>query len=136
MVPIRHWRMVLGNITPKASDRDVEVQKVAPRFKRDAQNQPIEELEGYNLSFLALKGCDQICKLPLSAKKEVEDIQKLLADGQAIVRVKFINAVLKAYALKSNTTGELLTGISMSADSLEVTSVEKPEVEDVLIDFQ
>ncbi len=136
MVPIRYWRMALGNITPKASDRDVEVQKVAPRYKRDAQNQPTEILDGYNLTFLALKGTDQVCKLPLSAKPAVEELQKLLEDGQSLVRVRFKNPVMRAYALNSSNGNGLLTGISMSADSFEVTSVEKPEIDDEMINFE
>lgn len=135
MVPIRYWRITLGCLTPKASDRDVEVQKIAPRYKRGADNKPTEVIEGYNLSFLALKGCEQVVKLPLTAKTAVEELQKLLADKQTIVRVRFNNIVIKPYALISNTSRELLTGISCTADSLEVTSVEKPEVDD-LIEFE
>ncbi len=134
MVPIRYWRMVLGNVTPKASDRDVEVQNVAPRFKRDEQNKPTQEIEGYNLSFLAIKGCDQTVKLPLTAKKAVEELEKLLSDKQTIVRVKLNNLAMRAYAMHRN--GELFTGISATADGFEITSTEKPEVDTDLIDFQ
>lgn len=138
MVPIRYWRMVLGNITPKASNKDVEVLKVAPRYKRDAQNQPTEILDGYALTFLALKGTDQLCKLPLSAKPAVEELQKLLEDGQSLVRVRLKNPVMRPYALNSSSNGNgLLTGISMSADGFEVTSVEKiDDIDDEMINFE
>lgn len=134
-VPIRYWRMVLGNITPKASDRDVEVLKVAPRYKRGADNKPTDATDGFNISILALKGCEQVVKMPLSAKKQVDELEKLLSDKQSIVRVKFGNLVIKPYALKSDMSGELLTGLSCTADSLEITSVEKPEIDAELIDF-
>lgn len=134
-VPIRYWRMALGCMTPKASDRDVEIQSTSIRYKRGEDGKATTEIEGYNIDFLAIKGCSQTVKLPLTAKKAVEELQKLLSDKQTIVRVKFNNMVIKPYALISNTSRELLTGISCTADSLEVTSVEKPEVDDELIDF-
>lgn len=134
-VPIRYWRMVLGNITPKASDRDVEVQSVSMRYKRGEDGTPImTEPDGFNLEVLSLKCSSQTIKLNLSAKKEVEELQKILSDKQTIVRVKFNNLVIKPYALKSNTNGELLTGLSCTADGFEITSTEKPEIDD-LIDF-
>lgn len=131
-IQIRHWRMALGNITPKASDRDVEVQGTSFRYKRGEDGKPTNEIEGYNLDILALKGCTQTVKLPMAAKKSIEDLEKLLADKQTIVRVKFNNLVLKPYAMNRN--GELFTGISATADGFEITSTEKPEVDD-LIDF-
>lgn len=131
-VGIRHWRMALGCITPKASDRDVEVQSTSIRYKRGEDGKPTSEIEGYNVDFLAIKGCSQTVKLPLTAKKSVEDLQKTLADKQTLVRIKFINPVLKAYSMYRN---ELFTGISATADGFEITSTEKPEVDDDLIDF-
>lgn len=131
-VPIRHWRMALGCITPKASDRDVEVQSTSIRYKRGEDGKPLAEIEGYNLDFLAIKGASQTCKLPITAKKSIEDLQKLLADKQTLVRVKFINPVLRPYSMYR---GELFSGISMAADGFETTSIEKPEVDDELIDF-
>lgn len=133
-IPIRHWRMALGCITPKASDRDVEVLGASIRYKRgeDGKPTPSSEIDGYNLDFLAIKGCSQTCKLPITAKKSIDDLQKLLADKQTLVRVKFINPVLRPYSMYR---GELFSGISMTADGFETTSIEKPEVDDELIDF-
>lgn len=133
MVPIRYWRMVLGNITPKASDRDVEVEKITPRLKRGEDGKPTQETEGYNLSFLALKGCTQTVKLPLTAEASVKKIQELLADGQAIVRVKFIGLSMRAYQM--NVDHENLVGITASADDVEVTSIDRPDIDDVTLDF-
>lgn len=132
MVPIRYWRMSLSNIVPKSSDKDVEILSAIPRMKRGVDGKPTEVIEGYNLSFLALKGCDQTVKLPLSAKPAVEELQKLLADKQTIVRVRFNNLIMRAFAINR---GDLMTGISCSADGFEITSVEKPEVDD-LIEFE
>mgnify|MGYP001041631001 CR=1 FL=1 len=133
-VPIKYWRTVLGCITPKASDRDVEVQGTAIRYKREEDGKATTEIEGYNIDFLAIKGCSQTVKLPLSAKKAVEELQKLLSDKQTIVRVKLNNLAMRAYAMHRN--GELFTGISATADGFEITSTEKPEVDTDLIDFQ
>ncbi|MCM1119579.1 MAG: hypothetical protein NC543_09490 [bacterium] len=133
-VPIKYWRMPLGCITPKASDRDVEVQSTSIRYKRGEDGKPLAEVEGYNLDFLAIKGCSQTVKLPLTAKKAVEDLQKILSDKQTIARIKLTNPVLRAYSMSRNS--ELFTGISMSADGFEITSTEKPEVDTDLIDFQ
>ena len=72
-------------------------------------------------------------KLPLSAKKAVEELQKTLSDKQTIVRVKFNNLIMRAYAMNRN--GELFTGISATADGFEITSTEKPEIDDDIIDF-
>lgn len=132
-VPIRHWRTVLGCITQKASDRDVEVQSTSIRYKRGEDGKATTEIEGYNLDFLAIKGCSQTVKLPLSAKKAVEELQKTLSDKQTIVRVKFNNLIMRAYAMNRN--GELFTGISATADGFEITSTEKPEIDDDIIDF-
>lgn len=131
-VPIKYWRTPMGCITPKASDRDVEAQSVSIRYKRDEEGKATTEIEGYNLDFLAIKGCSQTCKLPTTAKKSVDDLQKLLADKQTLVRVKLTNPVLRPYSMYR---GELFTGISMSADGFEITSTEKPEIDDDLIDF-
>lgn len=136
MIPIRYWRMALGNITPKASDRDVEVQKISQRYKRSEDGSKTDILEGYNIEFLANKGCSQTVKLPLTAKESVGAIEKAMIDKQAIIRVKLLNLELHPYALRSNSTGELLTGISATADGAEITSIEKPEIDDDLVDFE
>ncbi len=133
-VPIKYWRMPMGCITPKASDREVEVQGTSIRYKRGEDGKATMEIEGYNLDFLAIKGCSQTVKLPLTAKKAVEELQKLLADKQTLVHVKLIAPVLRPYSMYRN--GELFTGISVTADGFEVTSTEKPEVDDDLIDFE
>lgn len=132
MVPIRYWRMVLGNITPKASDRDVEVESVRPRFVRDSDGNPTSEIDGYNLTFLAIKTTTQVIKLPLTAQKNVEEIEKLLSQ-QSIVRVKFIGLNMRGYAMMQN--GELSTGISARAENVEITSTEAPEIDDLDVDF-
>lgn len=132
-VPIRYWRIALGCITPKASDRDVEVLGASIRYKRGEDGKATTEIEGYNIDFLAMKGCSQTVKLPLSAKKAVEELQKTLSDKQTIVRVKLNNLVMRAYAMNRNS--ELFTGVSATADGFEITLTEKPDVDDEIIDF-
>lgn len=132
MIPIRFWRMALGNICPKASDRDVEVSGIRTRYVRDTDNNPTSTPEGYNLSFLCLKGFTQTVKLPLTVQPKVEEIEKLLAQ-QAIVRVKFIGLNMRAYAMMQN--GEQIVGISATAQDVEITSTEAPEIDDIDVDF-
>lgn len=59
-IPIKYWRMPMGCITPKASDRDVEVQGTSIRYKRGEDGKATMEIEGYNLDFLAIKGLSLI----------------------------------------------------------------------------
>ena len=132
-LPFRHIRIVLGCTTPKASDRDVEVQSINPRYKRDANNNVTEALDGYNLDYLANKGCSQTVKLPATARLNVEKVLSYLADKQTIVRVKLINSEFKLYDTVIN--GKELKGISAKADNIEITKVETPEIDDEEIDF-
>ena len=120
-VPMRYWRIPLGCITPKASDRDVEVVSVSKRYKRDTENRPTDELDGYNLDFLAIKGCTQTIKLGLSAAATVQKIESLIADKQTIVRVKILGYNGRAYAMFRDS---LMSGISITADDVEITSTE------------
>lgn len=132
-IPFRNIRIVLGCLTPKASDRDVEVQMIKPRYKRDANNNVTEELEGYNLDFLAVKGGSQTVKLPITAKENVEKALALLADRNTTVRVKFNNPDFKIY--DTVLGGEPRKGVSGKADNIEITKIETPDIDDIEIDF-
>ena len=132
-IPFRYIRIVLGCTTPKASDRDVEVQSIVPRYKRDANNNVTDELEGYNLDYHAVKGCSQTVKLPVTAKANVEKVLGYLADKNTIVRVKFSNPDFRLY--DTVISGKELKGISGKADNIEITKVETPDIDDLEIDF-
>lgn len=131
-IPFRYIRIVLGCTTPKASDRDVEVQSISPRYKRDANNNVTEKLDGYNLDYLAVKGCSQTIKLPVEAKANVEKVLSYLSDKQTIVRVKLISPEYKLYDMERG--GQSFKGISAKADNIEITKVETPDIDDE-IDF-
>ena len=132
-IPFRYIRIVLGCTTPKASDRDVEVQSIKPRYKRDANNNVTEELEGFNLDYLAIKGCSQTVKLPDTARPNVEKVLSYLADKNTIVRVKFNGLDLRLY--DTVLSGQPRKGITGKADNIEITKVETPEIDDEEIDF-
>ena len=126
-VPMRYWRIPLGCITPKASDRDVEVVAVSKRYKRDADNKPTDEVEGMNIDFLAIKGCIQTCKLAATGTANAEKVAALIADKQTIVRVKFVGYNGKAYAMYRDS---LNSGLSITADDIEITSTETVDADD------
>lgn len=122
MIRLSYLRIPLGSMTPKASDKDVEVINVKTRYEQGTDGKPdLEKPLGYSLEFLGIKACTQNVKLPLTAKTSVEKIKELI-DAQCTVRCKFESMDSRIYEIRNadNTTVVL----SCKADDVEITSTE------------
>lgn len=132
-ISLKNLRLGFANIAYKPTDKDAEATKAVPRFKIE-NNVRTDVLDGFAVDIIGVKGAEQTVKLPLTAKKAVEEIQKLLADGKTTVRVRFIGFSAKAYSLARE--GQNLSGVSCSANDVEITSTEAAEDElDIEIDL-
>lgn len=134
MIPIRHIPLVVGNVAPKRSDRDLEALSIRPRFKADpATGRPTKEQEGYTLVFQGVKGFEQALKLPMEVQKKAAELKAAL-DAGFVVRISPVGFRARLYAM-TNQQGQLLSGVSISASDFEITSKSQPE-EDVFLDLE
>lgn len=124
-INLRNLRLGFANIAYKATDKDAEAVRAVPRYQRDADNKQTDVLDGYSVDIISVKGAEQTVKLPITARSSVEHLQKLLADGKTVVRVRFAGFRARAYSMAQENRN--LSGISCSADNVEVTSTEAAE---------
>lgn len=123
-INLRNLRLGFANIAYKATDKDAEAVRAVPRYQRDADNKQTDILDGYSVDIISVKGAEQTVKLPITARSSVEHLQKLLADGKT-VRIRFIGFCARAYSMAQESRN--ISGISCSADNVEVTSTEAAE---------
>ncbi len=134
MIPLKNIPLVVGNVAPKLSDRDLEALSIVPRFKVDpATGRPIKEQEGYTLVFQGVKGFEQAIKLPMEVQKKAAELKAAL-DAGFVVRISPVGFRARLYAM-NNQQGQLISGVSISACDFEITSKSKPE-EDILLDLE
>lgn len=121
----------LGNLAPHISDKVVDVESVRPRYKIDPDTKKSTgEIDGFNLDFFGVKGGVQTVKLPMDVKDQIAKIDEALKTG-SIVHVNFgTPSTFKArfYAMLNN--GSLIQGITATASTLEIISIDTPELED------
>ncbi len=123
MVDIRNIRIPLGALTPRASDKEVEVVGTSINYEMDNNRKPIlDKSIGFSVEFLAIKGNLQRVKLPLSTKTTIEQIKKAL-DSYEIVKVEFINFKAQLYSIR-NVDSSITVVLSCKADDLIITSTE------------
>lgn len=123
-INLRNLRLGFANIAYKATDKDAEAVRAVPRYQRDADNKQTDVLDGYSVDIISVKGAEQTVKLPITARSSVEHLQKLLTDGKT-VRIRFVGFRAKAYSMAQESRN--ISGISCSADNVEVTSTEAAE---------
>ena len=135
-IDIKNIPLRLANLATRPSLKSVEVDSVQPQFRFDKEAQKsTEEVVGFKLNFIGVKGILVTVKLPLSVEEKIATIAKEL-DGASIVKVNFGNpSTLKAYAYAyvDRATNLLRTGINASAQTLEIVEIESPDDFD---DFQ
>lgn len=121
----------MGNLAPRISDKTVEVESVRPRYKIDSETKKSTgQIEGYNLDFFGVKGGVQTVKLPLDVKEKIAKIDDALKTEKN-VSVNFGNpCTLRArfYAMIKN--GVLIQGITATASTLEIVSIDEPDFDD------
>ena len=80
----------LSNVAPKSSDKTVTVQSVSVRPQYDkGTHKPIpDSIDGYNLTFYALRSGSQTVKLPKDVEPQIKKIKEAL-DHDAFVSVSF-----------------------------------------------
>ena len=112
---------------------EVVVDAVRTRYKIDnATKQRTDVQEGYVIDIIAAHGKVQSVKVPMEAKEVIEQITEALKN-EKVVKINFgTNASTlrgRCYAMFSN--GQLLKGISCTATSINVVSIEEPELEEL-----
>lgn len=123
MIPYKYWRIKLDTVTPKPSDRDVEVAETSKVFKR-SDGKVTQEVTNYVIEFLAIKGTTQKVKLPLELADKIAELQSHL-DKNEIVRVKFIDLQMKVFSMQTEKGN--LVGITACASDFEITKIESVE---------
>ena len=123
----------LCNIAPKSSDKTVTVQSVSVRPQYDKRtHKPIpDSIDGYNLTFYALRSGSQTVKLPKDVEPQIKKIKEAL-DHDAFVSVSFgTPSTFRArfYAMESG--GRVIQGITANAEKLEIVSIEQPDLDDL-----
>lgn len=122
----------LSNLAQKPSDKAVEVDSVRKRKKIDPVTHQVipDEYEGFALDFIGVKGGTQTVKLPQAMEGTIQKIEQALK-SQSIVKVNFGNpSTLRGrfYAMLQN--GQLIQGITASAETVEIISIDSPELDD------
>ena len=123
----------LSNVAPKSSDKTVTVQSVSVRPQYDkGTHKPIpDSIDGYNLTFYALRSGSQTVKLPKDVEPQIKKIKEAL-DHDAFVSVSFgTPSTFRArfYAMESG--GRVIQGITANAEKLEIVSIEQPDLDDL-----
>lgn len=109
----------------------VTVTEARTRYKIDPEtNSRTEEIDGYSVDIIAVHGKLQTVKLPVDTKSTVEKIQTAIKDNQIVTADFGTPSTLrgKCYAMIRN--GQLLSGISCTADTINIV-----KIEDELDDF-
>ena len=134
---VKYVPLKLGNLATHFSDKTVDVESVRPRYKIDPDTKkPTDILDGYNLDFFGVKGGVQTVKLDLTVKTAFEQIKAALEKG-CIVKVNFgTPSTLRArfYAMKHNDG--ILQGITATASTVEIVSIEEPEIDEDFGDIE
>lgn len=111
---------------PSARDHQVIDVKITHKFNSET-NQTTEEIEKVSIIILGYKGSTPAVKLPIELADKVADLKQKL-DSDSIIRVNFDKLKVRAYAL-INTKGELVSGVSCSAEDFEISTLD--EIEDL-----
>jgi hypothetical protein len=123
---IRPHDIVLNqtNITGKRKPT-VLVDAVSKRYKIDKETQKrTDEVEGVNVDIIAAHSMVQTVKLPLSVSATCDEIADALRNNK-IVSIDFGKPSTlrgKCYAMLRN--GQLVSGVSCTADTINIVSIE------------
>lgn len=120
---------ITGRRTP-----NVTVDAVHERYKRDADNQPTDELDGVNVDIIACKGKIQTVKLPINCKETTTKISEALKDGK-IVTVNFGEkaSTLHGTCFAMLRNGNIISGVSCKAEEINIVKIENL-LDDELLD--
>ena len=123
----------LSNVGPKPSDKAVIVESVSirPEYDKTSRKAIPDSVDGFNLTFFALRSGSQTVKLPKEVEPQIKKIQEALAQD-AIVSVSFgTPSTFRArfYAMESG--GRVIQGITANAEKLEIVSIEQPDLDDL-----
>lgn len=118
---LKDLRLGLSNVVANPNKSTVEV--VSARPYTDAH----QVIIGYRLDILCCRYARNAVKLENTAENKalVEQVNALLRT-QSLVEVNLINPVVRAYAMISN--GNLLSGISIKADTFTIASDDDVEI--------
>ena len=123
----------LSNVAPKPSDKTVIVESVSirPEYDKASRKAIPDSVDGFNLTFFALRSGSQTVKLPKEVEPQIKKIQEALAQD-AIVSASFgTPSTFRArfYAMESG--GRVIQGITANAEKLEIVSIEQPDLDDL-----
>jgi len=111
---------------PNPSLNYAVVSSVKPRLEISETRKPIPGTKaGYNLDYYAVGGAIQTVKLPLEVEKTIHEIEEALK-AKSTVKVNFGTTFdAHAYAMYNNSSGQLNSGITAVAQTVEIISIEK-----------
>lgn len=102
--------------------KNILISSITDRYVRDENGKATSTLEGWNIAVPDLSGSLQMVKVPLSAKKVVEDARKAMGAGNIVLVASFLNFKATPYAVADGA--KLRSGISCSADGLTIQIVD------------
>lgn len=110
----------------------VTVDSVRTRYKIDpSTHQRTDEIEGYAVDIVALRGKIQTVKLPLETKDVIEQIAGHLKENM-VVNVTFGNpSTLKGRFYAMLNGSQLLSGVSCTASIIKIESIDAPEFDEL-----
>ena len=126
-INLKNLPIKFRHMTYRPSDNFVEVDAVNIRYEVDKDTKTkTDEIEGYNVDFISIKGQIQTCKLPNTpaVKEAFVRIEDALNQNQ-VVKVHFGNPSTflgKIYEIVDGN--RIISGISATATTLEIVDID------------
>lgn len=123
---LKNLRLNLSNVARTTNSKTMPVNETGVIFATDDEGNFTKDIAGYTVSCSAYHGDEIKIKFPSSVKPKIDELNERL-ENDLEISISFTGLKLKAYAMKG-TSGNIISGISASADDFEIVDTAEDEI--------
>ena len=123
---LKNLRLNLSNVARTTNSRTMPVNETSIIYSTDEEGNYTKTIAGYTVSCSAYHGDELKIKFPVSVQSKIAKLNERL-ENDIETSITFTELKLKAYAMKG-TTGNIISGVSASADDFEIVDTAEDEI--------